>query len=141
MKKGILIISIIFLVLPLIMAATDTNDVDDSFQINTRIDYKKPCFNNGTYCSAAATCNYTVFNPDNTILVDNLTGTNQVSFYNVSFVLNEIGIHKVNMTDADVQDYVADAVLDRLSNYADAEISREVYEDWGTGNVEIIQKK
>jgi len=102
MKKGILVLSlIIVLALPLILAATDTNDVDDSFQINTIIDYKKPCFNNGTYCSAAATCNYTVFNPDNTILVDNQAGTNQLSYYNISFLVSDIGIHKVDMTCVD----------------------------------------
>ena len=102
MKKGILVLSlIILLALPLILADTDTNDVDDSFQINTLVDYKKPCFNNGTYCSAATTCNYTIYNPDNTILLDNNQSTNQVSFYNISFVVNDIGNHKVDMTCCD----------------------------------------
>ena len=102
MKKGILVLSlIILLALPLILAATDTTDVDDVFQINTRIDYKKPCFNNGTYCAATSTCNYTIFKPDNSILVNNLQGTNQTSFHNISFIVGDIGIYKVDMTCID----------------------------------------
>ena len=46
-------------------------------------------------------------------------------------------------TDAEIQDMVADAVQAKLSNYANAEISRanNPQADWGTGNVEIIEKK
>jgi len=95
MKKT-LIIMLVMLV-PLVLGATDTNDVDDVFQLNTRIDYKKPCFNNGTYCSSEAVCNYTIFNPDNTLLLTNNKSTNQNSFYNVSFITNHIGVYKVDM--------------------------------------------
>ena len=89
------------MVMPLVIAATDTTDVDDVFKVNTLVDYKKPCFNNGTYCSGSATCNYSVFNPDNTVLVDNLQGTNQVAFYNISFRPINIGVYKVDMTCVD----------------------------------------
>ena len=102
MKKGILVLSLmILLALPLILAATDTNNVDDSFKINTFVDYKKPCFNNGTYCSAAATCNYTIYNPDNTLLLNNQEATNNISYHNTSFYVSDIGIHKVDMTCTD----------------------------------------
>jgi len=102
MKKQLIISLIISLiVLPMIFAATDTNNVDDGFQINKVIDYKKPCFNNGTYCSINAKCNYTIFNPDNTILVQDLEATNNLSFHNISFSTNNIGIYKVDMTCVD----------------------------------------
>jgi len=98
MKKGLFVLSLIILLAsPLIFAATDTTDVDDVFQINTRIDYKKPCFNNGTWCSGSAVCNYTIFNPDNTILINNNQSTNQGSYHNISFYVDDIGIHKVDM--------------------------------------------
>ena len=53
MKKilgfGILVFLILLIGnINIINAATDTNTVDDSFKINDIIDYKKPCFNNGT---------------------------------------------------------------------------------------------
>ena len=89
------------MVMPLVLAATDTTEVDDVFQINTNINYAKPCFNNGTYCSGSATCNYTVFNPDNTILVDNLQGTNQAAYHNITFLVSNIGVYKVDMTCID----------------------------------------
>jgi len=87
--------------LVLISAATNTQDVTDVFKVNTQVEYAKSCFNNGTYCSDSALCNYTVFEPDNTVIVDNLAGTNQVSFYNISFNVREIGIYKVDMTCTD----------------------------------------
>ncbi len=43
-------------------------------------------------------------------------------------------------TDEEIENMVADNVLSKLENYANAEISREDYEAWETGNVEIIQK-
>jgi len=100
MKITVMLILMI-LIMPLVLAATDTNNVDDVFKVNTLIDYKKPCFNNGTYCSGSATCNYTVLNPDNTLLVNNLQATNQVAYYNISFTPSDIGIYKVDMTCKD----------------------------------------
>ena len=46
-------------------------------------------------------------------------------------------------TDAEIQDMVADEVQSRLENYANASIERkaDAYEDWGTGNLEITEKK
>ena len=46
-------------------------------------------------------------------------------------------------TDAEIQDMVADGVQARLENYANASIERkaDAYEDWGTGNLEITEKK
>ena len=100
MKITIITLTLI-LMLPLVLAATDTNNVDDVFKVNTLIDYKKPCFNNGTYCSGSSVCNYTVYNPDNSIIVDNLEGTNQGAYHNISFNVANIGIYKVDMTCTD----------------------------------------
>ena len=46
-------------------------------------------------------------------------------------------------TDAEIQDIVADAVQVRLENYANTSIKRkaDAYEDWGTGNLDITEKK
>ena len=101
MNKMIFGLTLIVLLLPFVMAATDTTDVDDIFKINSAVEYAKPCFNNGTYCSGSATCNYSVFNPDNTILVNNQLGTNQGAYYNISFTPTNIGVYKVDMTCVD----------------------------------------
>jgi len=101
MNKTIIGLTFILLVLPFVMAATDTNNVDDIFKINTEVEYVKPCFNNGTYCSGSATCNFSVFKPDNSILVNNLQGTNQGAYHNITFTVSDIGIHKVDMTCVD----------------------------------------
>ena len=101
--KRIFGFSLIFLVflIGIVSAATDTNNVDDSFRLNERIDYKKPCFNNGTYCSASAVCNYTIFKPNNEILIYNNQSTNQNSFHNLTFYVTDIGVHRVDMVCVD----------------------------------------
>ena len=71
-------------------------------EIDDIINYKKPCLNNGTYCSAAAVCNYTIFAPpDNTLLIDNERATNQVAYHNITFTTTEIGIYQVDMVCQD----------------------------------------
>ncbi len=104
MKKTILLTLVLcsFLFsLSLVSAATDTIVVDDIFKMNDRINYAKPCFSNGTYCSVIATCNFSVFKPDNSIIINNQLGTNQGAFHNISFIVSDIGIHKVDMTCVD----------------------------------------
>lgn len=88
---------------PLILAETNTIDVQDVFKSGQTVDYKKPCFNNGTYCSSSATCNYTMYYPNNDLLIDNKPATNKIAYYNYTFVAPAtIGIYKVDMTCIDV---------------------------------------
>lgn len=89
------------LVLPMLNAATDTKIVDDTFQVNKIISYAKPCFNNGSYCSSNTKCNYTIFKPDNTMLIDNKQGTNNINRYNISFYVEDIGVYKVDQVCID----------------------------------------
>lgn len=97
MKKIILSIFLLVSMLTLINAATDTQTVDDTFQLNQVVNYAKPCFNNGTFCSAATTCNFTVVEPDGVILVDGRLGQNRGTTHNITFAVTEMGIHTVNM--------------------------------------------
>ena len=85
----------------MVIAATDTNVADDMFRLNTEIDYKKPCFNNGTYCSAVAVCNYTFFKPDNTVLIDNVRATNNIAYHSYKLYFPEVGIYKIDMVCSD----------------------------------------
>jgi len=49
---------------------------------STDADLKYPCINNGTYCSAAAKCNITIFDPDNNIVINNEQMTNSGAYHN-----------------------------------------------------------
>lgn len=89
------------LVLPIINAATDTQNVDDTFQINSVVSYAKPCFYNGSYCSSTTVCNFTIFKPDNTKLIDNFKSTNNITSYNISFYVDTIGIYTANQVCCD----------------------------------------
>lgn len=79
-------------------AATDTSQVSDVFQLNHIVDYGKPCFNNGTYCSATTECNFTFTRPDNSIQIGNGLATNQLYIYNYTISFDSSGIYKIDMT-------------------------------------------
>ena len=92
---------IIILIFPIVSAATDTQQVDDVFKVNQRVQYAKPCFNNGTYCSASAVCNYTFYRPDNSIQVNNKIATNNIATYNYTITFDTIGIYTIDMVCTD----------------------------------------
>jgi hypothetical protein len=88
----------IFLLAVQVVSATPT------FQVDTLYDFKRPCFNNGSFCSAAATCNITMLYPGGAILKDNQLMTNQGSYHNITIVGSEndrLGIHRfiISCTD------------------------------------------
>lgn len=78
-------------------AATDTTDVSDVYKQNSIINYGKPCFNNGTYCSSSTLCNMTVINPTNSVIIANEEATNQGYIYNHSITFSDLGIYKIDM--------------------------------------------
>ena len=94
---GVLALLVVIQMVQLGSAETDTVQVSDTFKINKFYDYSKPCFNNGSYCSSTTECNYTIFNPSQSLLVDNQLAQNQVSRYNITIFPSEIGIYKVDM--------------------------------------------
>ena len=105
MKKIILLFCLLML-MGIVTAATDTNNADDIFKINTPINYIKPCINNGTYCGATATCNYTFFHPDGIPLVNNKLATQynagSGAYFNYSVTFTKVGVHQIDMTCNDV---------------------------------------
>lgn len=72
--KKLLLILVMMMVLPMVSALV--------YQQNAEIDIKTNCFNNGTYCTASAQCNISIYYPNETIIVNNQPMTNQESFYN-----------------------------------------------------------
>lgn len=101
MNKKFLFFLFFFFLVGIISADIDTNQVDDVFKVNERINYAKPCFYNDTYCSATAQCNFTIFDPNNNVIVNNLPGTNQDSFHNYSIIFDKVGVWKIDMTCVD----------------------------------------
>ncbi len=69
------------LLLPLMNAA-----VELTFPFNSEFNLKRPCFNNGTFCSATSECNITLISPNSNTLVDNQVMTNQIAFHNYTVV-------------------------------------------------------
>lgn len=51
---------------------------------STVYDLKRPCFNNGTYCDSSFACNFSMFLPNGTTVINNQEMTNQVSFHNIT---------------------------------------------------------
>jgi len=96
MKKYLMFLMFVLLI-SFVNSATDTRVVEDTFRLNSCLNYSKPCFNNGTYCSSSSTCNFTIYNPDNTILLNNVNGTNNFSNHYVPICVQNLGIYKVDM--------------------------------------------
>lgn len=85
----------IFIFVFLFFSISLVSAVDYSLPFNKDYSLNAPCFNNGTICSAAASCNMTLLYPDGTILINNVETSNQGSFRNVTLLasqLNQLGV-------------------------------------------------
>lgn len=101
MGNKLLLFFALLLIIPFVNAEIDTNNVQDVFQINSDISYTKPCFNNGSYCSAATICNYTFYDMDNSIINNNIqsdqVGNHGASIWQKNFTREATGLYKVDM--------------------------------------------
>jgi len=102
-KMNKIIFGIVFciMLISLTAGATDTESVSDIFKLNEIVNYAKPCFTNGSYCSASAICNYTIYKPDKSIIVNNNLSTNRGVDHNVSFAVDTLGVHTANVVCCD----------------------------------------
>lgn len=95
MGKGIILAILILFLVPTIVA-----EVELTFPFNSEFDLKRPCFNNGTFCSSSATCNITITHPDGSLLVDAEGMQNKGTYHNITVLApsnNQLGIHPVSM--------------------------------------------
>jgi len=100
MNKQIIIImmGLIILALPMINAAQPVYEQNVINQINV------PCTNNGTYCSATATCNATILNPSGDVIINNQAMTKNNSLFNYSLTADqssEVGQYELNIACVD----------------------------------------
>jgi RsiW-degrading membrane proteinase PrsW (M82 family) len=78
------------------------------YKQNELINLKVPCINNETYCSGIATCNITIMNSTDNVLVNNQAMTNSGNYFNYSFSqTNNAGTYKAQIVcnDADQNGY------------------------------------
>jgi hypothetical protein len=101
-RKGMLVLPaflFLFFCLSFVQAQVDSNSIDDTFKINSIVDYSKPCRFNGTFCDATSQCNFTVKNPNNVLKLNNIPGTiNESGDYNVSINFDSLGIWTIEQT-------------------------------------------
>lgn len=94
--------AIVFLFGMIMLAGLSSAQLIGKYQ--TTYDVKRPCINNGTYCSASSTCNITINYPDGTLLVANSPMTYQTSYFNYTISntsLNQLGTYECLMTCKD----------------------------------------
>lgn len=102
----------LFSILILIFLVGIVSSADLNFPFNQDIDIKRPCFNNGTYCSSSAVCNITILYPNGIIMpsADNIVMTNQGSFHNITILRGEVdrlGVHQAIMSCTDTAGDIA----------------------------------
>jgi hypothetical protein len=93
------------------MASAVTVTPEYTFPQNTIIDLKRPCFNNGTWCSSISECNMTAtYTINSSLLLNNVLMTNQISFHNKTIPAQATtGFYKVDMICKDGTDYGSDS--------------------------------
>ena len=94
-KLALLILVVFSALLPLVSA-------DYIYRQGNSIDIKTSCFNNGTYCSNAATCNLTALYPNSTAFIDNQPMTYNPSYFNYTLPSSDIlGIYQSSVVCED----------------------------------------
>lgn len=102
--KRYLFIFILIMFISLVSSATDTVTVTDTYKVGELIQYKKACINAGTYCSSSAICNFTIISPSGNVLINNVKGTNNIAYHNITVTPNETGVYVVDMVCFDGED-------------------------------------
>lgn len=90
-----------------------------SYRAGAPVPIQNPCYYNGNNCPPTTSCNLTVFDPDNTVLVNNQPMTYGTTFFNYTLPNNNytIGTYKCDM----------------VCSYAGISGSQRFYLDIGTG--------
>ena len=106
MTKIMIFFSLTFLFLFINLDFTSAQEEDDIVLVKqlTDFDLRRPCFNNGSFCSASATCNLTITRPDGSSLVSAQSMTNKLTYFNRTFSKSQtsvIGTHPSIMSCTD----------------------------------------
>lgn len=101
MNNKIIILAVVFMFVTLTGLLPGVNaEIELTIPFNQEFDLKRPCFNNGTYCSSSAICNVTISYPNGDTLTSNQRMTNQLSFHNLTltnFNISQLGIMPTTM--------------------------------------------
>ncbi len=84
LKKVFIFTLFLLFVVGVVDAQESISQQIPSFQHNVEFDIKRPCFDQGFFCSSSFVCNITLIYPDGEILIDNDVMTNQASFSNIT---------------------------------------------------------
>lgn len=103
MKKILILIS--FLALLVFSVGLSTGqDIRFVGRQNNVVDIREPCYNNGTYCSASAYCNISIWNPNQNIIISGATMDNNGAYHNYSLNTTQtslIGLYEASITCTD----------------------------------------
>lgn len=102
MIKNFKILGTIAFILTTFLAFFPLVSAEDIYKKNDKIDIKESCFNNGTYCSASASCNITVYKPSSVVVYSNRLMTNNITYHNFTLInnsdTNETGLYRYFIT-------------------------------------------
>lgn len=105
MKKLIFLLLAILLITPIAFATTD--EIRFYGEQNQPLDVKEQCFNDGAYCSNAAVCNLTIYNPDMSTLIYGKTMTNNIAYHNWTLTASQtanLGVYESTVMCTDGAD-------------------------------------
>ncbi len=83
-KQFIILVVSMFVILTLLPSV---NSQEEVYQQNTVVDLKIFCLNNNTYCSPTSTCNITIMDSSDSVLINNDLMENRGAFHNYTLNL------------------------------------------------------
>jgi|TARA_Y100000310_G_scaffold152812_2_gene152271 preprotein translocase subunit YajC len=86
-NKIFMILAVVFMFAILTGLLPSVNAESEVYQQDTVVDLKVPCLNNNTYCSGSATCNITIMDSADTVLINNQLMQNQGAYHNYTLNL------------------------------------------------------
>lgn len=99
--KKINLIWILLLMVPLVSAVDSTL----FFRNSEEVELRRECFNDGDVCDATFGCSLTVYNPNSSVLVDNVSMVRGMEYYNYNVsAITENGQYRSRMTCTDGTD-------------------------------------
>jgi len=112
MIKQILILLILLIMINVVIADEPVAyyHIDDTFNLNI------PCYNSGSYCSATATCNITIIDPQVNTLVNNKQMTNSGSYHNITINPTVVGDYQTYVMCTDGSDSNYNSFIFQVNN-------------------------
>ena len=98
MNKKIIMGLFLILLVPTLVSASDF------FKYGEQVELRRECFNDGDLCDVTFSCSLTTYNPNGSVILDNVAMVRETSYYNYNLSGVDNGEYRNRMTCTDGTD-------------------------------------